>query len=121
MCTGNLVRLRPSISHRAGDDVKLKNSAPSGRLRVRPDPRSEAHLDDGLAADLRQPFLEPGLVLLLVEDVADLVPGLGELLARERLLRIELEEVIADLCPEGRRVLTGREPQDGRLDVRGQL
>src|SRR5213083_1483868 len=31
--------------------------------------RSEAHLNDGLAADLRQPLLEPRLVLLLVEDV----------------------------------------------------
>src|SRR5439155_13339273 len=82
---------------------------------------SEAHLDDGLAADLRQPLLEPRLVLLLVQDVANLVAGLRELLARQRLLGVELEEVIADLGPEGRGVLTRREPQDGRLDVRGQL
>src|ERR1700730_2706986 len=64
--------------------------------------RSEAHLDDGFAADLRQPLLEPRLVLLLVQDVANLVAGLRELLARQRLLGVELEEVIADLGPEGR-------------------
>jgi len=57
---------------------------------------------NGLAADLRQPLLEPRLVLLLVQDVANLVAGLRELLARQGLLGVELEEVIADLGPEGR-------------------
>src|SRR6266496_2571211 len=52
---------------------------------------SEPHFDDGLAANFHQPFLESDVVLLPVQDVADLVPGLGELLARQRLLGVELE------------------------------
>src|SRR5713101_2857891 len=84
-------------------------------------PLSEAHLDDGLAADLHQPLVEPDVVLLLVEDVPYLVAGLGELLTRQRFLGIELEQVVPHLGAERRRMLTGREPEDGLLDVGRQL
>src|SRR6266481_4505797 len=96
---------------------------PLGRCQTnfRSLPLSEAHLDDGLAADLHQPLVEPDVVLLLVEDVPYLVAGLGELFTRQRFLGIELEQVVPHLGAERRRMLTGREPEDGLLDVGRQL
>ena len=73
------------ISHMPEVDVNTK-APPRGA----PSP-SEPHLNDGLGANLDQPFLETDVVLLPVENVADLVAGLGQLLARQRLLGIELE------------------------------
>src|SRR3970040_125745 len=112
MCTGCWTQLLRSISHSPAGDVKRILGG------FRP---SEAHLNNGLASNLGQPFVQPNLVLLLEQDVADLVARLGQLLARQRLLGLELEQMVAPLGAERRRVLSWREPQDGLLDVGRQL
>src|SRR5262245_47147828 len=83
--------------------------------------RSEPRLDDRLTAYLRQPLLQSGVVFLAVENVANLVAGLSQLLAGQRLLGVELEQVVADFRAERRRVLAGREAQHRLLDVHRQL
>src|SRR5215813_10655720 len=62
---------------------------------------SQPHLDNGLAADLDEPLLQTRFVLLAIQDVADLIAGLRELLARQGLLGVELEDMVPDLRPAG--------------------
>src|SRR5215468_7261588 len=78
------------ISHIRVGDVNTK-APPRRAIGLQP------HLDDGLAANLRQPFLEACVVLLAIQDVADLIPGLRELLPCQRLLGVQLEEMVPDL------------------------
>src|SRR5262245_28688128 len=82
---------------------------------------SQAHVDDRPLLDLGEPLLESVLVLLAVEDVADLTARLEQRLARKGLLRVEVEQVIADLGPKRGRGVTGLEPKDGLLDLRREL
>src|SRR5262249_56905306 len=82
---------------------------------------SQPHLDNGLAADLDEPLLQTRFVLLAIQDVADLIAGLRELLARQGLLGVELEDMVPDLRPEGRRMLAGGQAQHGLLDVGCEL
>src|SRR6185369_13315482 len=111
MCTecerGDSTALRTPLSHTDPGGVNLILGAHS----------SEADVDERSLPDLGDPLLESGVVLFPVQDVANLAAGLCQRLTRERLLRVEMEQVIAHGRPCRRRRLAGLQAEDGLLDL----
>src|SRR5580765_868848 len=101
---------------------RLARNLPQCQGHIDPLPHpSEPDVDERPLPDLGDPLLESRVVLFAVEDVANLAAGLCQRVARERLLRVEMEQVIADGRPCRRRRLPGLEAKDRLLDLRREL
>src|ERR1043165_1452903 len=78
---------------------------------------SHADLDDRPLLDLLDPRLHARVVLLPVQDLADLLAHPLEGLAVEGLLRLQPEDVVPELRAIGRRHLARAQGQDLGLDL----
>src|SRR5262245_323117 len=78
---------------------------------------SHADLDDCTPLDLLDPDLHPGVVLLAEEDLPHLLPNPLERLTIQRLLRLQTEDVIADLRPVRSGHLPRPQAEDLGLDL----
>src|SRR5690242_14569653 len=115
--------LRESLSHTLSRPVNCDFPRRRAALHSRRFTSAASHpdVDDRPLLDLHQPVLEARVVLLPVEDVADLVAHLDQGVPGQRLARVETEQVIAHLGAERGGDLPGLEAQDRLLDVGRQL
>src|SRR5262249_37788178 len=98
-------------------DVEPGRAGPAGS-RAR---GLHSDIDDSPLLDLGQPFLHARLVLLAVQDVADLAARLSQPIAGERLFGVEAKQVVADLGPKRPGELAGLKFENGCFDVGGQF
>ena len=80
---------------------------------------SQPDFDDRALLEFFKPGVQPRLVLLPEQNLADLGLGAHEGLALEALLRLEPEDVVPELGPVRLRDLPRLEGQDLGLDVLG--